>query len=633
MRYWRVRFTASAGGPDSCIYFNEIVFRNRDGDDISAGGAPFSNSEEEGCEKEYAFDKTSIGWGSRYGEFPVWIGCELAQPQLVDSIQIQLSGYEAEHPVSGHVHVEHSADGVEWITAVYFAQSVDFTDHALVALSDFRFTQNTPLRTASVLAHKYLYEADPYLEKVELLLHMEGANGSTTFIDDSPRKKTMSNAGGVVVSTADSRFGGSSAFISSSNKAVYTKSSGLDLEDSDFCLELFFRPDVAGLPPSGGSRVLLAKDWGGTKGRSYYLYLYEKNGSYVVRFAASPDGVNSYWYVETAPIDVTKWSHVAVTRDGNFLNIFLDGFFQHWSYFYGKINTSATASFGVGAQVSSAGVAANAFRGYIDEVRVTKGVARYKATYRGSFLPPREPFYSDIFAASVAASTPLGVAAIMGRTPTLMHVSADAPLAPAAGLVLNMSMDTLGRTTVFGMPGLVTINSIEDGFQFESSIPAPMAVKGMPPGKMVTQASPLPPPVFGKPSVQFATNHPVVSLEGMVVFGTFAARSIHTAESLEPVQFSAMGAPVSTAHAASVQDGTQFGQPLASTLHALPDWYAGLLIGCAAAQSTGVFPVLDGVQLGGFGHPSLGATRHPAASVHMLPSFGQIAISFGDSTC
>lgn len=629
MRYWRVRFTASAGGPDSCIYFNEIVFRSRDGDDISAGGVPFANSEEEDCEKEYAFDKTGTGWGSRYGEFPVWIGCELAQPQLVDSIEIQLSGWAAEHPVSGHVHVEHSVDGVEWITAVYFAQSADFNNNALVTLSDFRFTQNTPLRTASVLAHKYLYEADPYLEKVELLLHMDGAGGSTTFTDDSPRKKTMSNAGGVVVSTADSRFGGSSAFISSNNKAVYTNGSGFDLEDSDFCLELFFRPDAAGLPPPGGGSVLLAKDWVGTKGRSYYLYLYEKNGSYVVRFIASPDGVNLYWYAETAPVDVTKWSHVAVTREGSYLNIYLDGIFQWSSYFSGKINTSATASFGVGAQVSSAGVAANAFRGYIDEVRVTRGAARYKS----SFLPPREPFYGDIFAVSAAAPTPLGVAAIMSRAPILIHVSADTPLAPVAWLALNMSMDTLGRGTVFGMPGLVTVNRVEDGFQFVPSIPAPMAVKGMPPGSMTVQASPLPPPVFGKPSVQFATNHPVASLEGMVAFGAPAARSIHAAESLGPVQFSAMDAPVSTAHATSVQDGAQFGRPLASTLHALPDWYAGLLIGRVVVQGTGVFPVLGGIQLGGFGQPGLGATRHPAASVHMLPLFGQIAISLGDSTC
>lgn len=234
-----------------------------------------------------------------------------------------------------------------------------------------------------------------------------------------------------------------------------------------------------------------------------------------------------------------------------------------------------------------------------------------------------------------AAPTPLGAAQVTAYAMVAGYAASLTPLGQPAALVFADTevLGTVGRRTVFGMPVPVTINRVQDDILLAPSIPPLTALQGMPPGKMVTQASPLPPPVFGKPSVQFATNHPVASLEGMVVFGAPAVWSIHVAESLGPAQFSAMGAPVSTAHAASVQDGTQFGQPLASTLHALPDWYAGLLIGCAAAQSTGVFPVLDGVQLGGFGHPSLGATRHPAASVHMLPSFGQIAISFGDSTC
>jgi hypothetical protein len=51
---------------------------------------------------------------------------------------------------------------------------------------------------------------DPYYGNVSLLLRGNGTNGSTTIIDSSPSPKTVTAFGNAQISTAQSKFGGSS---------------------------------------------------------------------------------------------------------------------------------------------------------------------------------------------------------------------------------------------------------------------------------------------------------------------------------------------------------------------------------------------------------------------------------------
>ena len=77
------------------------------------------------------------------------------------------------------------------------------------------------------------------------------------------------------------------------------------------------------------------------------------------------------------------WHHVAFVRDGTTLRLFLDGVSQGTASFTGAIDTiSETLSIGF----DNAG--SRYFNGNIDEVRITKGVARYTA----NFTPPNVAF-------------------------------------------------------------------------------------------------------------------------------------------------------------------------------------------------------------------------------------------------
>ena len=177
---------------------------------------------------------------------------------------------------------------------------------------------------------------------------------------------------------------------------------------------------------------------------------------------------------------------------------------------------------------------------------------------------------------------------------------------------------------------------MQEGVQLLPFIPPFMALQGMAPGSVTAQASSLPGPVFGTPSVSFSTTHPATSIEATAAFGVPVAQSIHAAQSLEPVVFGAIGDPAYSAQASSLSGQTVFGQPVAATVHPVhpvQDWYAGIRMGPLDAKSFGSFPVLDGIQLTEFGEPRLGATAHRAMSLHLMPTFGPITISRGAMQC
>ena len=57
---------------------------------------------------------------------------------------------------------------------------------------------------------------EQYFDNVELLLHLNGSNGSTTFTDSSSNGLTVTRGGNVTISTAQAKFGGASAVFDGS---------------------------------------------------------------------------------------------------------------------------------------------------------------------------------------------------------------------------------------------------------------------------------------------------------------------------------------------------------------------------------------------------------------------------------
>ena len=223
-------------------------------------------------------------------------------------------------------------------------------------------------------------ETDPYFSNVSLLLHGDGTNGSTTIVDSSPSTKTVSALNGAQISTAQSKFGGASIAFDGQNDYLSSTSSDFAVGTSDFTTEAFlyinsfnnFNTVVGTRKGSINSTTGWSLGYTGTPGGqfpSYALFFYTNGGPFS---AANLLSLNT-------------WYHVAVSREGSTIRLFLDGTIVGTSS--NTQNLTDDVLF-VGAMRNNSGAIQEPSNGYIDEVRVTKGVARYTS----NFTPPTAPF-------------------------------------------------------------------------------------------------------------------------------------------------------------------------------------------------------------------------------------------------
>lgn len=226
--------------------------------------------------------------------------------------------------------------------------------------------------------------ADPYCSQVSLLLHGNGANGSTTITDSSLSPKTVTAAGDAQISTAQSKFGGGSilfdTLLSNSSGGDYLQvanSSGFDFGVSDFTIELWYFPIARTTYSSIINRDTADYPWCLFHGSSV------NSGNPGIQF-----GSNTAWssqFLSFGYVENNQWCHLAVTRTTGVFRTFNNGTLVNtdssWS---GAIQDNA-GPLQIGKNGSSNGYT---LRAYINELRITKGVARYTA----NFTPPTAPF-------------------------------------------------------------------------------------------------------------------------------------------------------------------------------------------------------------------------------------------------
>lgn len=96
------------------------------------------------------------------------------------------------------------------------------------------------------------------------------------------------------------------------------------------------------------------------------------NGSYAVNLTS------------TTAVSLGAWHHIAFVRDVNAFRIYLDGVPQGSSTWTGDIGN--TQYFVIGTEMSNKGDVNYTLNGYVDELRLTNGTARYAADF-SSNLP------------------------------------------------------------------------------------------------------------------------------------------------------------------------------------------------------------------------------------------------------
>lgn len=230
--------------------------------------------------------------------------------------------------------------------------------------------------------------SDPYFSDVVLLLHMDGASGSTTFTDDSSLALPVTVTGNTQISTTQSKWGGASAYFDGSADYINlasTYNTNFNFGTGDFTVELWFYPEK--------NNIVLVDRYGGSG--SYQLYI--TSTGKVEWYGASGFAL----FTSANSITLNTWQHIAVSRASGTTKVFVDG--VQFASASDSGNYSTSNVFAIGAQVSSRNLTYD-YKGYIDDLRVTKGVARYTS----AFTPPSGAFPNGPINGYVADSGPLG---------------------------------------------------------------------------------------------------------------------------------------------------------------------------------------------------------------------------------
>jgi hypothetical protein len=215
---------------------------------------------------------------------------------------------------------------------------------------------------------------DLNFSNVSLLLHGNGVNGSTTITDSSPSPKTVTAVGNAQISTAQNKFSGASLLFDGTNDWLNLNSAASPDASASFTIECFIYPNAV----TGSDRVIFeCRSTTNSASTGFVFFINAETrlqvyGNSGVLYGSSSSGVSLG--------SSAGFQHVALVCSGN-----------TWAYYIGGLSAgsfTATPTTPLNTRIGARQDGAAGYNGYIDDLRITKGIARYTA----NFTPPTAPF-------------------------------------------------------------------------------------------------------------------------------------------------------------------------------------------------------------------------------------------------
>ena len=303
-------------------------------------------------------------------------------------IGIQAAGENDHGPVAGYIDDVRVTIGDPVYTA-------NFTPPAVAHSGESRFQQTVvtgltgnPVELAistETQAVKTFHSTDDEYHNVQLLLHCEGTNNDTDMDDDSRVGHHFDFIGNSKLSSAQKKFGSTSLFTGTSdNDHILVDSDDtnfLELGTEDFTLEFWLY-------------------WNGVTGYQTVFDNGYGSGSTAGSWMIQTDNGNGRmkWYqnggvlvTEGSDPANTTWLHYAIVRSSGTLKIYRNGIQTASGSTTNAYYTPDKLSIGA----RNAGT--YAFDGYLDDIRITKGVARYSGsdTSSANFTVPSAAFSGE----------------------------------------------------------------------------------------------------------------------------------------------------------------------------------------------------------------------------------------------
>ena len=216
---------------------------------------------------------------------------------------------------------------------------------------------------------------DQYYNSSSLLCHFDSLNAAGRFIDNSRNNFAITSSGDVSLSTSQYKFGGASVFLDGTNDYLVTPTtSAFTFGTGDFTVELWIYQTVSSV---SAYKVLVGDNVYGSVG-GWQLYSYNNQ----LNLYKGSAGGGAEIISPSGTLTLNSWNHIVWTRASGNNRIFINGT-QVGTTVSDSTNYTSTIIY-IGASKTNT----FNFAGYMDELRVTKGVARYTS----NFTPSNSPF-------------------------------------------------------------------------------------------------------------------------------------------------------------------------------------------------------------------------------------------------
>ena len=209
---------------------------------------------------------------------------------------------------------------------------------------------------------------DVHFPRNALLLPFDGSNGATTTSDSSNSNHTATFNGNAQISTAQSKFGGSSLLLDGTGDYLsFSASSDWQFATGDFTIEFWIRIGA------------------GSAYQTIWDFNYTSNGCVLIQTTndSSPKmrifldyGRTSDYITDATAFSLNTWYHYAIVRSSGTVTIYRDGTSTVSGSMPGDVDASASPTIGI-----KAGTTDYPLNGYLDDFRISKGLARYTSNF------------------------------------------------------------------------------------------------------------------------------------------------------------------------------------------------------------------------------------------------------------
>jgi hypothetical protein len=204
------------------------------------------------------------------------------------------------------------------------------------------------------------------------LIHTNEAHGSTTFTDSGNTGHTISRYGSIDHDANQQKIGSTSILFNNVSSTVHyltlPNHADWNFGTGDFTIDAWVRATSHGHSDYG---TLVSFTDISNSNNSIKNFRFSGTNGFMF------EGTTSY--TMTANVSHDTWTHIAVTREGTTMRFFKDGVLDS-THTGNSINYQSLGS-GIHIGSSWMGYHSHAWHGYLDEIRISKGIARWTQTF------------------------------------------------------------------------------------------------------------------------------------------------------------------------------------------------------------------------------------------------------------